>query len=201
VSCEHDRLLALRDFAYGASHELNNPLANIVSRAESLLASETDGERRRKLATIVSQAFRAHEMIADLMLFARPPALSLAPVDVGALLATVVKELSPDAAELSAEISISCPPDLGLTADADQLAAALRAGGRNALEAAGEGGRIEFLARRIESPRSIELRVTRPSRKTVSSIPISAAAKPAAAWAWASARPGGSSPTTAAPSS
>src|SRR4051794_37463687 len=73
VAVESAKLRALYNFAYGFSHEINNPLANIATRAQTLLADETEPERRRKLATIVQQAFKAHEMIADLMLFAHPP--------------------------------------------------------------------------------------------------------------------------------
>ena len=67
------KLDSLKEFAYGAGHELNNPLANIASRAQTLLREETHPDRRRRLAAINTQAFRAHEMLADMMLFARPP--------------------------------------------------------------------------------------------------------------------------------
>src|ERR1041385_6447610 len=73
TAVEAAKLRALYNFAYGLSHEINNPLANIATRAQTLLVDEKDPDRRRKLATIVQQAFRAHEMIADLMLFAHPP--------------------------------------------------------------------------------------------------------------------------------
>ncbi|PQO47752.1 histidine kinase dimerization/phospho-acceptor domain-containing protein, partial [Blastopirellula marina] len=68
-----DKLASLKRLAYGASHEINNPLANIASRAQALLVDENDPDRRHELATIYAQAMRGHEMIADLMLFARPP--------------------------------------------------------------------------------------------------------------------------------
>src|SRR5262249_22815337 len=68
-----EELESLKELAYGAGHEINNPLANISARAQTLLAGESDPQRRRMLAAINSQAFRAHEMIADMMLFARPP--------------------------------------------------------------------------------------------------------------------------------
>ena len=81
---EREKLESLKELAYGASHEINNPLANIAARAQTLLEDETDPERRRKLAAIHRQAMRAHEMIADLMLFARPPKLELAAVQSAA---------------------------------------------------------------------------------------------------------------------
>src|SRR5216110_4006107 len=79
---EAAKLQALYNFAYGLSHEINNPLANIATRAQTLLVDEKDADRRRKLATIVQQAFKAHEMIADLMLFARPPTMRPQAVDL-----------------------------------------------------------------------------------------------------------------------
>src|SRR6188508_1914643 len=97
AALEAAKLEALYQFAYGLSHEINNPLANIATRAQSLLADEPDPERRRKLATIVQQAFRAHEMIADLMLFARPPTLRPESVDLARLADTVVAEMQEQA--------------------------------------------------------------------------------------------------------
>ena len=90
---ETDKLQAMKELAYGASHEINNPLANISSRAQLLLRDEPDPERRRSLSTINSQAFRAHEMLADLMLFAKPPAIVRQPLDLVALVRQVVQQL------------------------------------------------------------------------------------------------------------
>ena len=38
---EHAKLDAMKELAYGASHEINNPLANISARAQTLLRDET----------------------------------------------------------------------------------------------------------------------------------------------------------------
>src|SRR5882724_7142483 len=89
---ELEKLEALKELAYGAGHEVNNPLANIAARAQTLLEDEHDPERRRKLVAIHRQAMRAHEMIADLMLFARPPQMNVAEFDLGAVVRRVVDE-------------------------------------------------------------------------------------------------------------
>ncbi len=57
ATLETAKLDALKELAYGASHEINNPLANISARAQTLLQEERDPERRRRLAAINSQAF------------------------------------------------------------------------------------------------------------------------------------------------
>ncbi|MBM3970654.1 MAG: HAMP domain-containing histidine kinase [Planctomycetes bacterium] len=71
------KLEALAEFAAGAGHEINNPVATIVGRAELLLKTENNPERRQALLTIGAQALRIRDMIGDLMLFARPPKLEL----------------------------------------------------------------------------------------------------------------------------
>jgi signal transduction histidine kinase len=90
---ERAKLEAMKELAYGASHEINNPLANISVRAQTLLREERDPDRRRALEAINQQALRAHEMISDLMLFARPPRLDLQPVNLPSLLKQVITEL------------------------------------------------------------------------------------------------------------
>lgn len=134
---------ALYNFAYGLSHEINNPLANIATRAQTLLADEPDPERRRKLATIVQQAFRAHEMIADLMLFARPPAIKPAAVDLAELASAVVAELADQAREQGTIlVRTGEAGPLAATVDPTQIAVALKALIQNALEAVKAGGSV-----------------------------------------------------------
>lgn len=150
---ETEKLEALRMLAYGESHEINNPLANIANRAQTLLRDEQDPERRRKLALIVTHAFRAHEMISDLMLFARPPALHRTAVNVMALADQVLAELAAEAKDQGTVLRRSSP-DVPVTASCDggHLAVGLRAICRNALEALGSGGRVELCVRETAAP-------------------------------------------------
>ncbi len=67
------KLEALAEFAAGAGHELNNPLAVILGRAQLLLVRAEDPEAIRSLRAIVVQAQRAHRILRDLMYVARPP--------------------------------------------------------------------------------------------------------------------------------
>ena len=153
TTLEAEKLQALKALAYGASHEINNPLANISTRAQTLLREETNPERRRKLAVINSQAFRAHEMISDLMLFAQPPELRWEAVNLTELVDRVLVELAPDAAEQGTRL-VRVTPDAPLpcTADGVQLAVALKVICRNSLEAVGRGGRIEVSAQPLPAP-------------------------------------------------
>ena len=154
-----EKLESMRELAYGASHEINNPLANISSRAQTLLRDETDPERRRKLATINSQAFRAHEMIADMMLFAKPPDLVRESVNLSDLIAQVLEEVRDRADEQgTALLVVGAGDDCWLSADPTHLAVALKALCRNSLEAISGGGQITIsLAVQDDS---VELSVT-----------------------------------------
>src|SRR5689334_16976870 len=84
------KLRALGEFAAGAGHEINNPIATIVGYAQQLLAGESDPDRRHALATIGAQAYRIRDMIGDCMLFARPPE----PRPVSLDLSSVVREVA-----------------------------------------------------------------------------------------------------------
>jgi signal transduction histidine kinase len=145
---EREKLESLKELAYGASHEINNPLANIAARAQTLLADEADPERRRMLVAIHRQAMRAHEMISDLMLFARPPKLQFGPVNLGRIVEHVVDEHREMASERDIQLAHDCNhPTIELTADETQLGVAIWAVVTNAIEAVGSGGRVEVITR------------------------------------------------------
>jgi len=143
---EFEKVESLKELAYGAGHEINNPLANISARAQTLLMDERDPERRRKLAAINTQAFRAHEMIADMMLFARPPQLKPRRVDISALIRTLFDALKEQALAQDTQLAVCDIADVVAWADPVQLAVAVRALCTNSLEALGSGGRVQISA-------------------------------------------------------
>lgn len=150
---EAAKLEALAEFAAGAGHEINNPIAVIAGRAQLLLEQETNSQRRHELAIIHAQAMRVYEMIADMMLFARPPAPKLADCDCAPLVASVVAELSEKAAKRDVELKFDNLCELStVRADAAQLAVAVRAICDNGLNAVDRNGKIEIrIEKRFES--------------------------------------------------
>jgi signal transduction histidine kinase len=142
---EVEKLEAMAEFAAGAGHEINNPLTVISGRAQLLLREETDPERRRALALISAQAMRVYEMIADMMLFARPPKPELRPIELGPWIDDLVADLQPRCSQQ--ETSLQRSGESGailIEADSAQLNVALRAMCQNSLEALGNGGHIEI---------------------------------------------------------
>jgi hypothetical protein len=148
---ERDKLDAMKELAYGASHEINNPLANIAARAQTLLDDEQDPQRRQKLSAIHRQAMRAHEMISDLMLFARPPKLNRSRFRLGDFVRKVLAGLDSLARENSVLVELQ-PGDHSeeINADETQLAVALHALVRNSIEAIDEGGQVSVSVKHIE---------------------------------------------------
>jgi signal transduction histidine kinase len=160
----HDaKMASMKRLAYGASHEINNPLANIASRAQTLLRDETNPERRKTLAKINLQAFRAFEMIADMMLFAHPPQIALAECNPADMVRQIVGEMQEIADEQETILKTTCcekaviPPVWRL--DPVQLAVALRAIIQNALESLQHAGQIVVEARTLEGEEILEISV------------------------------------------
>ena len=85
--------------AYGLTHEINNPLGNIAARAQLLLSSSADPMDRKALGTIVDQAMRAHEMLAELMRVVQPRVVEVASVDLRVLAKSQFDRLAVLAAE------------------------------------------------------------------------------------------------------
>ena len=150
-SLQQEKIAALKQLAYGASHQINNPLGNIATRSQTLMRGETDPERRRQLAMIVSQAFRAHDMISDMMLFAHPPTLRPESVSLYDLACQAVGDLQAIADQQQTSIRLQCEADFtDLFADADHLVMLLKALCQNALEACRVRGQVTVAIDRCE---------------------------------------------------
>jgi signal transduction histidine kinase len=150
VQARDAKLEALAEFAAGAGHELNNPLAVVVGRAQLLLGRATDSETARSLQIILAQGQRAHRILRDLMFIARPPALrprACRPAEIlRASLTTFQEECESRQIRLTGEIdageaqSWSDPEALGHLADILL---------RNAIQATPPGGRIQVRSSRL----------------------------------------------------
>lgn len=141
-SLQQAKLAALGEFAAGAGHEINNPLAAIRGRAEQLLATESDPQRRQMLETIGAQAFRIRDMIGDTMLFARPPEMQREEVNLTELVAGVVANLTDDFNDRGVSLWGRRERVVLSYCDRVQLAIVISELIRNALHAVSDRGRI-----------------------------------------------------------
>jgi signal transduction histidine kinase len=167
------KLGALAEFAAGAGHEINNPLAVISGQAQYLLKKVASGQwpvlgepaafaagsgphhqaanaagspttdpcpLTTSLETIVAQAHRIHQILRDVMQFARPPQPALETVDLAVLVRQIVTSLEELAGQRQVRLigPNSDPPIYGAV-DPAQIRVALSCLLRNAIEAAPSG--------------------------------------------------------------
>jgi signal transduction histidine kinase len=142
-----------RDFVANVSHELKTPLTSIQGFAQAIL-DDTAGtpEARRQAAQIIyNEAGRMHRMALDLLDLARLEAgtadLKMSPVDMGALLRSIVEKFTHQAqkAEVNLQLVIiePLPPLIG---DGDRLAQVFTNLVDNALKFTPANGRVTLSA-------------------------------------------------------
>ena len=141
------KLAALGEFAAGAGHEINNPLAIIsgqaqyvLSHAEDWLISDDEGHTIKALQTVINQTKRIHGMLRDLMQFARPAAARPTFFDLPTLVGEVVSGVRDLAETRSLRLEMETPERLEAWADPTQVGTALQCLVKNAVEAAPSGG-------------------------------------------------------------
>jgi signal transduction histidine kinase len=149
---EECKLSAMAEFAAGAGHEINNPLAVISGQAQYLIRSMEEDlppERRREsLQKVIHQVQRIHDLLRQLMQFARPARSQRVEVDIVALVHEVItahRDLAADG-----NVRLDAPafgPALVVLVDPGQLRTVLNCLVKNALEAAGQSG---WVAVRLE---------------------------------------------------
>ena len=134
------KLEAMAEFAAGAGHEINNPVATIAGRAALLLRSETDPERRRALETIGGQAYRIRDMIGDAMTFARPPEPRRERLTASGAIHEVIEQLKRSPLADNTAITTDVDESLELDADPEQFRVVISCLLKNSLEAVERSG-------------------------------------------------------------
>jgi signal transduction histidine kinase len=158
-----NHLEAMAEFAAGAGHEINNPLASIIGQTQILLRQRESVEYRQALETIGSQAWRIRDMIGDSMLFARPPEPEFHPTDLVQLIERVVKATSKDHAANSIQFEFRCGlQELIVSADSSQISSFISHLLRNAAESVanlGDQGVVTIMLRLNRRGRAAEILV------------------------------------------
>ena len=137
---------SLAEFAAGAGHELNNPLAVIVGRAQLLLGRlEEDPDSVRSLRAIITQAQRAARILRDLMFVARTPDPRPRPCHPEEVIRACLRDLQTEAETRGVKlVNEAREPGLRVLTDPESLRQLADILTRNALEATPSGGVVHF---------------------------------------------------------
>src|ERR1700676_2806873 len=149
---QKEKLASRGNLVAGAAHDINHPLAAIMSYSEQLWAKERLTEEQNSLVRkIVTQAHRTRDLVADLLSFAQQSPAEKIPVDLNLLLHRATQMLESRRLPGAIRVGLSIDPGFPrVQGNANQLFQAfveIIENGMDALEEAG-GGAMEITAQR-----------------------------------------------------
>jgi signal transduction histidine kinase len=149
---QKEKLASLGNLVAGAAHDINHPLAAVLSYSEQLWAKERlTGEQNALLRKIVNQAGRTRDLVGDLLSFAQQSPAEKIPVDLTVLLQRAIQMLESRRPSEKIRVSLSLEGDFPrVQGNANQLFQAcveIIENAMDALEEAG-GGILQITAQR-----------------------------------------------------
>lgn len=103
-----ENLARLGEMAAGIAHEFRNGLATILGNAKLLKDSRSTPESSEAIAdAVVAESNSLVRVVSEFLQFARPEPLHLESLDLAALLADLLEELAPRAAEANVDLALT----------------------------------------------------------------------------------------------
>jgi len=143
---ESARLAAIGEFTTGIVHELRTPLATVGLALEYLRGAELGQAAARRTELAAAETDRMERLLSDVLQYARPLTLSLAPLNLTRL---VTDTLAAHSELISTDQRLVLPvnaAELWVSGDTDRMTQVILNLTKNAAEAAGPEGRIEWRA-------------------------------------------------------
>jgi len=160
-----EKLSSLGKLSASIAHEINNPLAGILTFAKLMIRTIEHGpvgevERRtlvKQLALVQRETERCTAIVRNLLDFARERPLQLKDVDVNHVVEEVFSLVTNQVAILGVEIRKDLAPVPPVEADFGQLRQAFINIVINGIEAMGKGGHLQVTTRPLPEEKAVEI--------------------------------------------
>lgn len=142
-----ERLSTLGNMAARVAHEIRNPLSSIKGFATYLGSRHAGREDAEAAGAMIGEVDRLNRVVSELLDFARPSNLTVAPKDIVDILRRAIRLAETDAASKGVTVKLdlsAVPPDCRLLAavDEERLTQALLNLFINAVQATDKGGSV-----------------------------------------------------------
>ncbi len=160
-----ERMASIGKLAAVVAHEINNPLAGILTYAKLMkkrLSREPspNSENLAMLDLVESESRRCGEIVKNLMTFARPTSMNREPADLNAILDRCVRLVQHQLKLKNIELHLHLTPDLALVrCDQGQIEQVILALVINAIDAMCNGGNLFLSTRRLPNYSDIQIEV------------------------------------------
>jgi signal transduction histidine kinase len=142
---ERRRLAGIGEYASAIAHELRSPLATLTLALDYFDRQPQPDGARKRLDLALTEAARMGRLIDDMLLYAKPLQLDLAPVDLREILAEAAALMQGQSACADRVIDIPLRGEpVQVFGDRDRLLQVVTNLLRNACESSPAGGRVEI---------------------------------------------------------
>ena len=160
-----ERMASIGKLAAVVAHEINNPLAGILTYSKLLKKrlgreSNADPENISMLDLMESESRRCGEIVKNLMTFARPTSMNREPADLNVVIDRCVRLVQHQLDLRNIELHVEtdqCLPSV--RCDLGQIEQVMLALVMNAIDALANGGNLTLASRRGPKPEEVQLEV------------------------------------------
>jgi two-component system NtrC family sensor kinase len=160
-----ERMASIGKLAAVVAHEINNPLAGILTYAKLLkkrMSREPlpNAETISMLDLVESESRRCGEIVKNLMTFARPTSMNLEPSDLNAVIDRCVRLVQHQLKLKNIELHLNVNNELTLVrCDPGQIEQVILALMMNAIDAMPNGGNLTVTSRKASSSGNVQIEI------------------------------------------
>ncbi|MDL2317375.1 PAS domain-containing protein [Desulfovibrio sp. OttesenSCG-928-A18] len=148
----NERLSTLGNMAARVAHEIRNPLSSIKGFATFLGSRQEREEDKEAARTMIGEVDRLNRVVSELLDFARPSKLSIAPLDLHGIVQRAVRLVETDALSKNVSLRMEPAPPAApclVAVDGERITQAMLNLFLNAVQATDAGGTVTV---RVHTP-------------------------------------------------